>query len=96
MVPFWQGYEARAHQLISTIDQPILTVRDRFSVEVIRIDAEGTLFWRERAVTTDDVFKASMIDMRDTMLAWAIDYATFVNAENPNQLASLGYDINGV
>ena len=96
MIPFWQGYEIRAQQLISTIDQPILTVRDRFSVEVIRIDAEGTLFWRERVVTTDDTFKASMIDMRDTMLAWAIDYASFANTGESNQSAPLGYHINGV
>ena len=96
MVPFWQGYEAAAHRLISTLDQPILTIRDRFSVEVIRIDAEGTLFWRERVVTTDDTFKASMIDMKDTMMAWAEDYAAFSSTKSSNTPTHFGYNINEV
>jgi len=40
---------------------PILTVNIKPGEEVIRIDADGTLYWKGRLIETDDEFKAAMM-----------------------------------
>lgn len=36
--------------------------------EVIRIDADGNIFWKGREVTTDEDFKKSMLDLADCFM----------------------------
>lgn len=37
------------------------------NVEVLRIDAEGRIFWRGREVESDDSFRAAMLDLAATL-----------------------------
>ena len=38
------------------------------SHEIIRIENDGRIFWKQREVETDNDFRAAMLDLRDTLM----------------------------
>ena len=45
----------------------IIEIRDREANEVLRIAPDGRIFWRLREVTTDDEFRAAMLELKDAL-----------------------------
>ena len=44
-----------------------LTISAGGPVEIIRIAADGALFWRGREVHTDSCFRAAMLDLAESL-----------------------------
>lgn len=51
----------------STIATCPLYVAGSNGSEILRIRGDGSILWRGREVETDDVFRAAMLDMAETM-----------------------------
>jgi len=41
---------------------------DEPSIEILRIESDGRLFWRQREVETDDELRAAMMDLRNHLV----------------------------
>lgn len=41
----------------------IITASDRAHTEIVRIGADGHIYWRGREVETDDEFRSAMLDL---------------------------------
>jgi hypothetical protein len=47
---------------------PIIMIRKQDSSEVLRIDNEGRIFWKQREVETDDDFRSAMLELKDVLI----------------------------
>ena len=47
---------------------PTLYIYDGQQAEVVRISADGAIFWKGREVETDEDFKAAMMDVRNYLV----------------------------
>ena len=61
--------ELKGYPITAASIQPD-TIRcvDKEQTEVMRIAADGRIFWRGREVETDDDFRAAMLELRDALM----------------------------
>lgn len=48
-------------------DTDIITCFNKDSTEIIRIAADGRVFWKQREVETDDDFRSAMLDLAEAL-----------------------------
>jgi hypothetical protein len=52
----------------TSIEPNIITINNTATTEVLRIDPEGRIFWKQREVETDDEFRAAMLELRNALM----------------------------
>jgi len=58
-----EGKEENPFVIRSNIIPDSFFIKQPNGIDVIRIDAKGSIFWRGREVETDDDFRAAMIGL---------------------------------
>lgn len=53
--------ESMALATIKVKEYPTLQVQDKSGASIIRIEQDGTIFWKEREVESDADFKSAML-----------------------------------
>lgn len=46
----------------------VFVVNNTSGAQVLRVESDGALFWRDREIKTDDEFRAWMVELHDTLI----------------------------
>jgi hypothetical protein len=46
----------------------LLEIRSQEAKEILRIDPNGRIFWKQREIETDDEFRSAMLELRDALM----------------------------